>query len=227
MTFAALGMAALLAAGSGQAAGHEEAVRLLNLMKAANASIVDLKCTFRFQVTKNGKEFPRHHTVLRLRSEPETIHMAFVEPYEGRKVLYVKGQNGGKLRVRPGGLWKFLVVSLDPEGERAMKGAIDPFPAQGFPNIVRKAEEVLESVQGRGDCLVSVDWNVEGEGRTCAKLRIAAPGVGEMTLLVDQTTYFPYRIVKRNGSDGATYVYEDVQLNPGMKDSEFTVSAKH
>ena len=226
MTIATWGLATLLAAGPGQATGPADAARLLSLMKAANASVVDLKCTFRFQVTKNGKEFPRHHAILRLRSEPETIHMTFVEPYKGRKVLYVKGQNHGKLRVRPGGFWKFLVVSLDPEGEQAMEGAIDPLTAQGFPNVVRRAEEILEGARGGGDCLVSVDWNVEGEKGVYARLRIAGPGVGEMTLLVDQATYFPFQIVKRKGRNGATYTYENIQLNPGMKDSEFTVSAK-
>jgi hypothetical protein len=227
MTLAAWGLITLLAAAPGQANGRAEAVRLLDLMKAANDSVVDLKCVFRFQVTKNGKEFPLHLTVLRMRTKPETIHMTYLSPHKGRKVLYVKGHNHDHLKVRPGGFWRFLVVSIDPQGERAMEGAIDPLTAQGFPNIVKKAEEILKKVRDGGGGEVSVDWNVPGAKGVYARFRVAGPEVGEMIMLVDQATYFPFQIVKRVAGDKATYTYEDVQLNPGMQDAEFAVSSGH
>jgi len=227
MTMAVLGLAAVLAAGAGQAAGPDEALRLLALMKTANASVVDLECTFRFQVTKGGKRFPPHCAVLRLRTEPETIHMTYVEPNKGRQVLYVKGQNHGKMKVRPGGFWKFLVVSIDPLGEQAMEGAIDPLTAQGLANVVRQAQETIAEARRAGNGEISVDWDFQAGKGVYARLRVAGPTVGEMIMLVDKGTCMPFRIVKSKGGDGATYTYEDVRLNPGLKDADFRLSAKH
>lgn len=227
MTMAVLGLAAVLAAGAGQAAGPDEALRLLALMKAANASVADLECVFRFEVTKGGKRFPPHCAVLRLRTEPETIHMTYVEPNKGRQVLYIKGQNNGKMKVRPGGFWKFLVISIDPQGEQAMEGAIDPLTAQGLANVVRQAEAIVAEAGRAGNCEVSVDWDYrEGPG-VYARLRVAGPPVGEMVMLVDKATFMPFRIVKSKGGDGATYAYEGIRLNPGLKDSDFRLFSKH
>lgn len=224
---AVLGLAAVLAAGAGQASGPDEALRLLALMRTANASVADLECMFRFQVTKGGKRFPPHCAVLRLRAEPETIHMTYVEPNKGRQVLYVKGQNHGKMKVRPGGFWGFLVISVDPDGERAMKGAIDPLTAQGLANVVRQAEAIVTEAGRAGNCEVSVDWDFEAAQGVYARLRVAGPPVGEMVMLVDKATYMPFQIVKSKGGDGATYTYEDIRLNPGLKDSDFRLSSKH
>jgi Protein of unknown function (DUF1571) len=227
MTMALLGLAAVLAAGAGQPAGPEEALRLLALMKTANASVADLECTFRFEVTKGGKRFPPHCAVLRLRTVPETIHMTYVEPNKGRQVLYIKGQNNGKMKVRPGGFWRFLVLSIDPDGEQAMEGAIDPLTAQGLANVVRQAEETIAEAVRAGSCEVSVDWDFRDDKGVYARLRVAGPPVGEMVMLVDKATYMPFRIVKSKGNDGATYTYEDIRLNPGLKDSDFRLSSKH
>lgn len=227
MTAALWGLVALLAAGPSQASGLEDAHRLLGQMKAANARIVDLKCTFLFQVTKNGRPFPLHRTVLRWRTEPETIHMTYLEPNKGRTVLYVKGQNDGKMRVRPDGFWRFLTVSLDPAGERAMEKAVDPLTAQGFPNIVKTAEEILARAEKDPAIRVAVEWDVPGRNGLTARLCIVGPEVGELVLLVDQATSLPYQIIKAKGRDGATYTYDDLQLNPGLPEAEFSLSPKH
>ncbi len=217
----------LFRAWGGQTSPNIEAVSILERMKTANEAIVDMRCTFTFEVTKDGKKHPAYRTVFRYRKDPETIHLTFTDRAKGRQVLFVKGRNGGKMKVRPEGFWRFTVISLDPVGDRAMEGAIDPITAQGFANIVRAAEEILRGPGSSNECEISIDWSANGESGNYVEIRVCGQELGEMAMLVDKDTYLPFRIMKRRGNDEAVYTYEDIQLNPGIPDAEYSLSRRH
>jgi hypothetical protein len=209
---------------TGQSETHAEAVRLLDRMRAANETIVDMKCLFTFEVTEDGRKSPACRTIFRYRANPETIHMTFLDKYKGRKVLYIKGRNHGKMKVRPEGFLSFLIVNLDPLGKKAMMGTLDPITAQGFSNIIKAAEDILSEAERTPGCEISVEGNVKSESGTYVQLRVAGTSEGEISMLVDQTSFFPFRITKTKGNKTAVYTYKKIELNPGMSDSEFDLS---
>ena len=198
---------------------QEQALNVLAKMKLANNAIVDMRCEFTMDIIKKSKRLPKQRMIFRYRSNPETIHLTFLNPHKGRKVLYVRGDE--KMKVRPDGFWKFTTVSLDPNSERAMEDGIDPITSQGFPQIVSAAGQMVEdSLNVPGYRVLTGEKIVDGS-RNCVELSIRTPQHEEYTLLIDSTTFFPYKILKSTPQGRAVYVYDAIQLNPGMPDREF------
>jgi outer membrane lipoprotein-sorting protein len=202
----------------------EAASHLLLQMQDANRNIADMRCLFTMEITKDGHVLPVQHTILRYRSHPEIIHLTFLEPHEGRKVVYRKDENGGTMRVRPDGFWGFFTLRLDPLGRRAMEEAIDPITAQGFPNIVTAAERLLQSARAAGHAQVHVDTLPSTTGLApTIRLLFQTGDSLETSLEVDARTFLPARISKRDRANAAVYRYENIEVNPGIPEEEFVL----
>jgi len=204
---------------SHSATPYDEAVRLLANMKRENARITDMRCTFTMVITKSNKRMPMQHLIFRYRKQPETIHLTFVNPHKGRKVVYVRGDK--KMKVRPDGFWKFTTVTLDPLSDRAMEGSIDPVTAQGFSQIVSAAERLIRNSVSQPGYSIKIEQKKVDDSKNCIQLMIRTPESEEYILLVDSATFFPFQILKQTKQGSAIYTYTDIQVNPGMADSEF------
>jgi outer membrane lipoprotein-sorting protein len=192
--------------------------RVLQQMKEANGRISDLRCSFTAEVVKEGRPLPIQQTVFRYRSRPELIHLTFLSPHGGRKVCLRRDEKGEHLRVRPDGVFRFMTLSLDPRGGRAMEEAIDPITLQGFPNIVAAAEALLGSDQYN----VALDTVPPTPGSSgFLRIRFQASDTETFLLEVDSRTLLPHAITRRSGSNFAVYRYEKIEVNPGLSDSEF------
>ena len=157
--------------------------------------------------------------ILRYKAKPETIHLTFLEPHRGRKVLYVRGDK--KMKVRPDGFWSFTTVRIDPNSERGMEEGIDPITAQGFPEIVSAAERLLKNSTTDPGSSVAVDEVKLENSRDGIQLAIHTDDGEKYMLLVDASTHFPWKIIKQTGKGSAVYSYENIEVNPNMPESEF------
>ena len=89
---------------------------------------------------------------IKVRHEPFSIYMKWVVGDRGREVLYVDGENDGKLLVKKGGFAGRLLgaLKLDPDGSLAMKESRHPVTRAGLLNLVgelikhRRKEVLLE-----------------------------------------------------------------------------------
>ena len=78
---------------------------------------------------------------------PLSVYLYFLRPanIRGREVLYVAGQNDGKLIARRGGSrFSYVTVTLDPLGERAMEGNRYPITEIGIKNLADRLIEAAE-----------------------------------------------------------------------------------
>ena len=75
---------------------------------------------------------------IKVRHEPFSIYMKWVVGDRGREVLYVDGENDGKLLVKKGGFAGRLLgaLKLDPDGSLAMKESRHPVTRAGLLNLV-------------------------------------------------------------------------------------------
>ena len=67
--------------------------------------------------------------------QPLSIYLRFLAPANvaGRKVLYVAGQNDGKMLVRNGGRhFDYVLAKIEPWGEAAQKESLVPITETGF-----------------------------------------------------------------------------------------------
>jgi outer membrane lipoprotein-sorting protein len=68
--------------------------------------------------------------------EPFKLYMAWQEPYKGRAISYIEGENGGKMLVNPGGMLQFVRLSLDPDSSLATRNAHHTVRQAGLRNTI-------------------------------------------------------------------------------------------
>ena len=78
--------------------------------------------------------------------QPFSVYMAFLKPYRGREVVYVDGQNDGKMVVLEAGFKRLLgKMNLDPNGTLAMNGQKHPITDVGIRNLTAKLIKMWEA----------------------------------------------------------------------------------
>lgn len=84
-----------------------------------------------------GRKLLKTTTQLKVREEPFSVYMKFVEPNPGREVLFVSGRNDGKLLVHETG-FKSLVgtLALDIKSRDVMSENRYPVTMVGLKNLV-------------------------------------------------------------------------------------------
>lgn len=88
-----------------------------------------------------GKRAVTHKMDIKIRHEPFSVYLCFIEPSKGREVLFIEGQNNGNLMAHDVGMKAiFGTVSLDPNSSMAMEDNRYPITKIG---LVRSVEEVL------------------------------------------------------------------------------------
>lgn len=77
---------------------------------------------------------------MKIRHKPFGVYMRWLVGDKGRELLYVAGENDGKMLVRLGGVKGRLLptLKLDPKGDRAMKESRYPITDIGVLNIAKK-----------------------------------------------------------------------------------------
>ena len=172
---------------------------------------------------------------------PFSVYMNFLRPAStrGREVLYVEGQNNGKLVAREGtGMARFLpAVWLYPTGTIAMRNQLYPITDVGIENLVKKLIErgEEEKQSASSTCQVSFHENATINGRSCTllQLRHDKPGPGVefhlAQIFIDDELNLPIRYAaygfpQRPGEAPPIleeYTYLNLQLNVGLTDRDF------
>jgi hypothetical protein len=89
-----------------------------------------------------GKEMVAQTMKMKVRHEPFSVYMYFLEPTKGREVIYVEGQNDNKLQVHETGLASLIgTLSLSPDDSRVMAENRYPITKAGISKL---AEAVIE-----------------------------------------------------------------------------------
>jgi hypothetical protein len=139
-------------------------------------NIADYSCTLTKQERIDGELGDPQHIFLKVRNEPFSVYMRFLQPYQGREVLYVAGQNNGKLVALDGGFKRnFGKLNLDPEGTVAMNGQKYPITRVGIRNLVAEYIRTAEADMKYGECQVSTDPNQEVDGRPATLIQAMHP----------------------------------------------------
>jgi outer membrane lipoprotein-sorting protein len=118
-------------------------------------------------------------------SRPFKVYVKYLDPYEGREGLYVRGRYNNKLRAHRGSV-PDIMVSLNPRGRIAMIENHHPITSFGLENMLKLAKRNIEKAIARGD----------------AKLSLSAGGMirGEPTWRIDMETHARgYTVKARRG----------------------------
>jgi hypothetical protein len=175
-------------------------------------------------------------------TRPMRLFLTFYAPSEvkGRKVLFIEGQNQGKMLVRKGGKrFNYAIVRIEPNSESAQRESLVPITDMGFSRLLNRQIEVLESharIDPTGEnTKVQHFTNGKINNRPCEVIRIthekkqSGLQFHEANMYIDNELHVPVRI---DASDWpanadeplpliAEYTFTDLQLNVDFPEATF------
>ena len=100
-------------------------------------AIQGYECTFSKKEVV-GNELVSQTMKMKVRHEPFSVYMFFLEPAKGREVIFVTGRNDNKLQVHETGLASLIgTLSLAPEDSRVMAENRYPITRAGLANMAQ------------------------------------------------------------------------------------------
>jgi outer membrane lipoprotein-sorting protein len=201
-----------------------------------NRDVKSYSFTFQKQERIGEKLEKKELIDVKFREKPFSVYMNWLEgARKAARVLYVEGENDGKMLVKPTGIGSFLIVSRDPEGEDARKAGRYTLKQFGLKKGLQRSLFGFQEDQKAGTLHVKYLGKQkikEAGDRTCwvLKRRYEKPdddGVGEQTLYLDAQTWLMVGTILKDdkGRLLAEYWFRDVKLNPEFSKDPFTRKA--
>ncbi len=201
----------------------------------ALSSVKDYEALFVRKERINGSLVSSQIT-LKLRHEPFSVYLKFIEPSAGREVIFVSGKNDGKLLVHETGIASLVgTLSLDPAGKLAMDGNRYPVTMIGLRTMTETVIEKWLQVKNEKDLKVSVYPNATVGDLSCkvVETTLAKPVEGlayqTVRLYMEKATGYPVRVQSlafpvKAGDKPETvedYFYSKLKTNVDLTDKDF------
>lgn len=226
--------------------GHAALTAQIDRLQSILGTLNDVTC-YTAEMTKQeriGGDLSKEQRItLKLRHADEesgiakSIYMKWLSGDRGREVIYVDGQNSGKMLVHAGG-WKariLPVLSLDPSGSIAMSEARHPITEAGLKHLAQRWLTVRKSDLSLKDVKHSVQL-ATFDGREAVKFMVEYADPSQYAeyrkseLWIDVEKNVPVASVNyawsvEKATDAETlverYEYRDLELNAGLEDIDF------
>jgi hypothetical protein len=215
-------------------------------LEATRASRDDVRkmpgytCTFiKNEQLKKGSPV-RQAMFLKFRREPFSVYLKFVEPHAGREVIYVEGQNKGRLQVHEvSGLASIVgTISLAPTGSDAMKESRYPVTMIGMEKMLETVIADWEEAQKHSAAKVDRYPQAKIGDTECLMFEVVfsqpheAIKFHKTRLYLDKKTNLPRRLEQyafpaKSGEQPALveeYTYSDVKTDAPLADRDFDVN---
>lgn len=216
------------------------------LIKAAEESLVALKPVKDYSATLyktemvQGKVFEQTLS-MKLRHEPFSVYLKFETLHQGREVIYVEGQNKGKLLAHETGL-KSLAGTLSylPTDKQVLVDNRYPITQAGMGRLL---ESVIAQWKAEGqyqEVKVETYSGSQVGDRECRLLEVVHPQPRDhfkfhkTRLFLDVKTKFPIRLEQygwpeKEGDEPVLleeYIYTNINTNLGLTDVDFDKNNK-
>lgn len=189
-----------------------------------------------------GKKLHKTTMNLKLRAEPFSVYLKFIEPNAGREVIYVQGKNNNNLLVHETGFKAIAgTLSLSPTGPDAMADNKYPVTMIGMHNLLDKIIAQWEAEGKFGDIATQKypDAKLPSKGSEPPVECIAYESTHSKPakqfkyhttrLWIDKKTSMPVRVEQLGFPHGASdkppvveeYTYANLKLNPKLVDRDF------
>ncbi len=212
------------------------AIRLAQSALTKMQAIDDYETTFLKRERVNGR-LVEHTMHMKLREKPFSVYLKYGEPYVGREILFIDGQNGGKMWAHEGSGLRALVgtVSLDPQGAEAMDGNRYPITMIGMRNLLETIIDQWKQESVYGEIDVKFYPDAKLRGRACKVVEASHPRrrrqfkFQKTRLYVDDETKLPIRVEQfgfpeTEGGEpplDELYEYSNLHTNVGLTDRDF------
>jgi hypothetical protein len=206
----------------------------------------DYTATFAKQERLDGDLGDTQAMQMKVRHEPFSVYMKWLQGDTGRELLYVDGEHEGKMLVKVGGFKGKMLPALkvDPAGSLALKEARYPVTKAGLKNLalelIHHRQRDLKHIDRVG-CRMLADQQFDGRKCYCFLVEYRERAVSDLyrksLIYIDSQLSLP--VMVRNHTwpteeqqqltgeklDEATliesYAYSNIQLDQRLADAEF------
>lgn len=214
--------------------------------KRIDESIRDYTAMIVSQVRISGKLQPekcmeckiRHAHSFETAETPLSVYLKMLKPnkVKGQEVIWIEGENDGKLIAHTTGMMNLKRFLLDPRGIVAMKGNRYPIFEVGFKNLIAKMKAFGLADREHGECEVTIVRDVLVDNRPCTMIKVVHPIERDhfshhiSKIYLDQgrdvlVGYEGYLWPEKPGDKPPLlerYFYVDMQINVGLTDEDFS-----
>lgn len=204
--------------------------------------VPDYTCTMYKQERIDGELREGNTMSLKLRHQPFSVYMKWLDGDKGRQIIYVDGQNDGNLLVQLGGVKGRLLgtLAIDPTGSQAMAESRYPITGAGLLHLARKVLEFRKQDLQRGTGVhCEMHDNQELNGRPCYLFVTTydSPEFSETyrkaTLYIDKELSMPVCVRNYTWAKDANpetiddetliefYSYSDIEIEKQLADADF------
>ena len=222
-----------------------KALALARESQQALREVKDYKATFTKTELVKRKYFS-HEMQMKFRNEPFSVYLKFQKAHPGREVLYVAGQNKGKLLAHePSGLASIVgTLDLLPTSSQAMSEGRHPITEIGMhkmlDSVIRQWEEETKYDEIQVDLYPEAKLKTPSGERNCTAVLSQHPRPREefkfhqTILYVDKETKFPIHLEQKGFPTQADaeppiierYSYTNIDVNVGFTDQDFSPKNK-
>ena len=230
---------------SGVITGKEAMVKNIELIEKGLVEfkkVPDYLATLTKQERVGGDLSDPQKITLKIRHQPLSIYMKWRSVQTGQQVIWVEGQNDGKMLVKPGGIKGRLgTLSLDPTSGLAMSQSRHPCFMVGLKCAAERILEYQKAAVQRGtgfQCELRDD--AEFDGRPCYRCLVQyesaeySADYRKSEILVDKQLSMPVSVMNFTWAQDAKpetideetliehYMYTDIQLQQQFADLDFS-----
>lgn len=212
------------------------AEKMIGQSQAALKSLKDFTAIFHKKEWKKGKQLPTEITNMKFRTNKRSVYMLWIgEEKKGQEVIWIKGENDGKIKAHAGGFLKLLTVNLDPTGSMAMKDSRHPISEAGFHHTVGLIAKDMKQIKAHpewnstvSDLGVLTEFGAKSHCYEAVNDKAAHPEFYsyKARICMDLKTKMPNHVQIWDSEDGKVrliedYGYERIKINPGLTDADF------
>ncbi len=219
---------------------------LVPALRYAKSSLNSIQAAKDYEATFSKRDIVNrrvhaHTTHIKYRAQPMSVYLKFKEPHAGREVIYVAGQNDGKLLAHETGIKSIIgTIALLPSSPQAMSESKHPITEIGMAKLVQGVINQWTKETKYGE--VRVEYYPDATHTKLGKIKCRVIQTTHprprkqfkfhMTRLwIDRKTNLPVRVEQwgfPNGNDQnkpllEEYTYRDVKINVGLKNIDFDV----
>ena len=163
-----------------QKSGEHPLMPVIRTVKASqeiiDRDVRDYTCNLSKQERVDQVLGEKQTILLKVMHQPFSVYMSFIQPFAGREVVYVAGQNNGDLVVLDVGFKRMLgKMNLDPNGTLAMKGQKHPITSVGIRNLTTKLNKMWEAETKFAECEVTSKPDSKVAGRSATMIQVIHP----------------------------------------------------
>jgi hypothetical protein len=202
-----------------------------------DTSVQDYSALLYKQERINGELNEQELAYIKVRHNPFSVYMYFIQPHKGRECLYnapLDGTKGKLVAMDCGFKRRFGKVELDPEGSLAMKNQKYPIMKLGIRNLVTELITVATNDVQFGECEVtSRQSSINGRSATLLEVVHPVPRQNfrfhKAEVFIDNELLLPVRYAAYMWPEQPgqappleeSYTYVNLEINKGFTNADF------